>query len=78
MHKTSVYLTSEEVEQLRRAAARTGRSQAQLIREGLRLVTEQEQPAPRVFHSLGKGHGGGVPYRGWGAEELHRAVTSRG
>jgi len=78
MHKTSVYLTSDEVEQLRQAAARTGRSQAQLIREGLRLVTEQEQRAPRVFHSLGKGHGGGAPYRGWDAEELHRAVTGRG
>ncbi len=78
MHKTSVYLTSEEVERLRLAAARTGRSQAQLIREGLRLVTEGERPAPRVFHSLGKGHGGGAPYRGWDAEELHRAVTGRG
>ena len=78
MHKTSVYLTSEEVEQLRRAAARTGRSQAQLIREGLRLVTEGERPTPRVFHSLGKGHGGGAPYRAWDAEELHRAVTGRG
>jgi hypothetical protein len=78
MHKTSVYLTSEEVERLRRAAARTGRSQAQLIREGLRLVTDDEQPVPRVFHSLGKGHGGGAPYRGWDAEELHRAVTGSG
>lgn len=78
MHKTSVYLTSEEVEQLRRTAARTGRSQAQLIREGLRLVTEKERPTPRVFHSLGLGHGGGAPYRGWDADELHRAVTGGG
>ena len=73
MYKTSVYLTSDEVEQLRRAAARTGRSQAQLIREGLRLVTAEERPTPRVFHSLGKG-----PYRAWDAEELHRAVTGGG
>ena len=78
MYKTSVYLTSDEVEQLRRAAARTGRSQAQLIREGLRLVTAEERPTPRVFHSLGKGHGGGAPYRAWDAEELHRAVTGGG
>ena len=78
MHKTSVYLTTDEAEQLRRAAARTGRSQAQLIREGLRLVTADEQPRRRVFHSLGKGHGGGAPYRGWDMEELHRSVTGRG
>ncbi len=78
MHKTSVYLTVEEVERLRRAAARTGRSQAQLIREGLRLVTDEGRPAQRVFHSLGKGHGGGAPYREWDAEELHRRVTGRG
>jgi Ribbon-helix-helix protein, copG family len=78
MHKTSVYLTVGEAEQLRRAAARTGRSQAQLIRDGVRLVTAEEQPGPRVFHSLGKGHGGGAPYRGWDAQELHRSVTGRG
>jgi hypothetical protein len=78
MHKTSVYLTVDEAEQLRRAAARTGRSQAQLIREGVRLVTADGQPGRRVFHSLGKGHGGGASYRGWDADELHRSVTGRG
>lgn len=78
MRKTSVYLTAEEVEQLRRAADSTGRSQAELIREGLRLVTADEAPPPRVFHSLGKGHGGGAPYRAWDAEELHRSVTGGG
>ena len=78
MHKTSVYLTVDEVERLRRVAARTGRSQAQLIREGVRLVTAEEQPGPRVFHSLGQGHGGGASYRRWDARELHRSVTGRG
>jgi hypothetical protein len=78
MHKTSVYLTSGEAEQLRRAAARTGRSQAQLIREGLLLVTADEQPDRRVFHSLGKGRGGGARHQGWGADELYRSVTGRG
>ncbi len=78
MHKTSVYLTVGEAERLRRAAARTGRSQAQLIRDGVRLVTADEEPGPRVFHSLGKGHGGGAPYRAWDAQELHRSVTGRG
>jgi hypothetical protein len=38
MHKTSVYLTPEESHSLRLAAERTGRSQADLIREGVRLV----------------------------------------
>jgi hypothetical protein len=78
MYKTSVYLTASEAEQLRRAAARSGRSQAQLIREGVRIVTADEQPVSRVFRSLGKGHGGGAPYRSWDAEELHRSVTGRG
>ncbi len=75
MQKTSVYLDPGDVERLRRVAARTGRSQAELIREGVRLVTAQAQPAGRTFHSLARGHGGGAPYRAWDAEELHRSVT---
>jgi hypothetical protein len=75
MHKTSVYLDSGDVERLRRASARTGRSQAELIREGVRLVTADTQPAVRAFHSLAVGHGGGAPYSGWDAGELHRTVT---
>jgi hypothetical protein len=75
MHKTSVYLAPEEVELLQRAAARTGRSQAQLIREGVRLVTGQVEPGRRTFHSLGRGRGGGAPYRRWEAEELYRSVA---
>jgi Arc/MetJ-type ribon-helix-helix transcriptional regulator len=75
MHKTSVYLTSEEALRLRRAAVRSGRSQSELIREGLRLVTAHGGEERRTFHSLGVGHGGGAPYRRWDAEELHRAVS---
>ncbi len=75
MHKTSVYLDAGDVERLRSAAARTGRSQAELIREGVRMVTADARPAPRAFHSLAVGHGGGAPYRGWDADELHRAVS---
>jgi hypothetical protein len=77
MHKTSVYLTSEESHSLRLAAARTGRSQAELIREGVRLVATVSEREPRAFHSLAKGHGGGAPYRAWDAEELRRAATGR-
>lgn len=78
MHKTSVYLTPEEARHLRRAAARTGRSQSELIREGVRRVTGEGEAEGRTFHSLGKGHGGGAPYRRWDAEELHRSVRSGG
>jgi Ribbon-helix-helix protein, copG family len=78
MHKTSVYLSSEEVRHLRRAAARTGRSQAELIREGVRLVAVEDGGEPRTFHSLARGHGGGAPYRRWDAEELHRSVMGGG
>jgi hypothetical protein len=75
MHKTSVYLTPEEVELLSSAATRTGRSRAELIREGVRLVTGPAEPSQRTFHSLGQGHGGGAPYRRWDAEELYRTVA---
>jgi hypothetical protein len=78
MNKTSVYLTPEESHRLRLAAARTGRSQAELIREGVRLVTAAPKREQRTFHSLAKGHGGGAPYRAWDPEELHRTATGRG
>ncbi len=78
MPKTSVYLSPADAEHLRRAAARTGRSQADLIRDGVRRVTSEEQPGERVFRSMGAGHGGGAPYRRWDAEDLHRSVTGRG
>lgn len=78
MHKTSVYLTPEEALHLRRTAARTGRSQAELIREGVRLVTMETDGAGRTFHSLAKGRGGGAPYSRWDVDDLHRSVTGRG
>lgn len=77
MYKTSVYLNPAEMEGLRRAATRTGRSQAELIREGVRLVTAEARTVRRTFHSLGRGHGGGAPYVAWDAEELHRSVMGR-
>jgi Arc/MetJ-type ribon-helix-helix transcriptional regulator len=78
MYKTSVYLTPEEVESLRTASERTGRSRAELIREGVRLVTAGADAPARTFHSLGQGHGGGQPYRRWDADELYRDRTARG
>jgi hypothetical protein len=78
MQKTSVYLTPEEAELLRSTAAQTGRSRAELIREGVRLVTGNAEPKTRTFYSLGKGHGGGEPYRRWEAEELYRRKVASG
>jgi hypothetical protein len=72
MRKTSVYLTDDEAEGLRRAAAARDQSQAELIREGIRLVLESMGPPDREFRSMGKGSGGGSPYAPWDADELHR------
>lgn len=77
MHKTSVYLTPEEAQGLRLVASRTGRSQAELIREGVRLVTGAPGREQRTFRSMAKGRGGGAPHRRWDADKLHRAVTGR-
>lgn len=72
MIKTTVYLSEDEAAELRRVAAVTGKSQSELIREGVRHVVAQ---APeRKFHSLGKGQGDGTPYQGWDADALYREV----
>jgi hypothetical protein len=76
MYKTSVYLTPEESMRLKRVAMRTGRSQAELIREGVQLVTAEGE-LQRTFHSLGKGRGDGRGRARWDADELYRSVTGR-
>lgn len=49
MEKTTVYLSGELKGALRRAAAATGRSEAELIREGVGLVTGTHRVAePRL------------------------------
>ena len=48
MEKTQVYLHKEELDALRRAAARSGRSVAELVREGIRKVVLQPQAAGPV------------------------------
>ena len=77
MRKTSVYLTNEEAEGLRRVAMATGKSQAELIREGVRHVIDTEGAAARAFRSLGKGRGGGEPYIPWNPDELYTKVMGR-
>jgi hypothetical protein len=77
MRKTSVYLTDEEAEGLRRVAMATGKSQAEIIREGIRHVIDTEGGAAREFRSLGKGRGGGEPYTPWNPDELYMKVMGR-
>ena len=70
MRKTSVYLTEDEAEGLRRLAAREGRAQAELIREGVRRVIADIESEPRTFRSLGIGRGGGRKPGRWTADEV--------
>jgi Arc/MetJ-type ribon-helix-helix transcriptional regulator len=72
MRKTSFYLTDEDAERLSRLAMRDGKSQAELIREGVRLVIADIEARPRIFRSLGAGHGGGTKYPTWNADQLYR------
>ena len=72
MRKTSVYLSDHEAEGLRRVAAAQDRSQAELIREGIRLVIEEAGAPKREFRSMGKGRGAGRPFEHWDANDLHR------
>ena len=48
MEKTQVYLRKEELVALRRMAARSGRSVAQLVREAIRKVVLKPQPVGPV------------------------------
>jgi len=74
MRKTSVYLTDEEAEGLRRLALREGRAQAELIREGVRRVIAEIEAQPRSFRSLGAGRSGGrtAPVARWTSDDLYR------
>jgi ribbon-helix-helix CopG family protein len=48
MHRSTVYLPEELKDALRRTASATGMSEAELIREGVRRVTRDNSPQPRV------------------------------
>ena len=48
MEKTQVYLRKEELEALRKAAARSGRSVAELVRDAIRKVVLRPQTAGPV------------------------------
>jgi hypothetical protein len=70
VHKTTVYIDDSQAERLGRLASASGRSPAELIREGVERVLS-EAPS-RTFHSLGKGRSGGKGGRHWDADELYR------
>jgi hypothetical protein len=48
MEKTQIYLRKEELDALRKAAARSGRSVADLVREAIRKVVLKPQAAGPV------------------------------
>jgi predicted nucleic acid-binding protein len=48
MEKTQVYLRKEELDALRQAAARSGRSVAELVREAIRQVVLKPPPSGPV------------------------------
>lgn len=75
MRKTTVYLNEDEIEGLRWAAAATGKSQAELIREGVRRLL-QEGPK-RKFHSMGRGAGTGESRPRWSSEALREKTLGR-
>jgi Arc/MetJ-type ribon-helix-helix transcriptional regulator len=75
MRKTTVYLSDEQAEGLWRMAASRGKSQAELIREGVRRVVEE--PPPRTFRSMAKGEGTGEPHPRWQPDELHEKTFGR-
>ena len=69
-----MYLSDEEAEALRRTSIRTGRSQSDLIREGIRWVG---RPGKRKFHSMGAGRGLGGTTPTWDADGLYRKVMGK-
>lgn len=72
VRKTTVYLDDAQADRLGRLARATGRSQAELIRDGVERVLGE---APdRTFHSMGKGRSGGATKREWDADDLYRKV----
>jgi len=77
MVKTTVYLSEEEAQSLRRAARATGKSQSELIREGVRSVANPRSLPPRVFHSMAAGRSDGKKPRRWTSDELYRKVTGQ-
>ena len=56
MERTTVYLTDAQKRSLERAARASGRSEAELIREGVELVTARHASAEPVLPLFESGH----------------------
>ncbi|MGH2915817.1 MAG: ribbon-helix-helix protein, CopG family [Solirubrobacteraceae bacterium] len=74
MVKTTVYLEEQDAAALRRIAAETGRSQAEIIRDAIRRETLAA--GPRRLRSAAAGRGTGEPV-GRRADEIVRAELGR-
>lgn len=74
MVKTTVYLEDRDVAALRRMAAESGRSQAEIIREAVTRTTQAA--GPRRLRSAGVGQGTGEPI-GRNADEIVRRELGR-
>ena len=75
MRKTTVYLGEDEAEGLRRLAAATGESQAELIRKGVRRLLGEDQG--RKFYSMGKGVGAGEVRPRWSSDALREKTLGQ-
>ena len=73
MQRTTVYLSEQQAEALRRTARATGRSQSDLIREGVDLVTEVAADRPR-FRFIGTADGPVPSIYDWETDSLYRHV----
>jgi Arc/MetJ-type ribon-helix-helix transcriptional regulator len=69
MRKTSVYLDEAQVRTMKRLSEALGRSQAEIIREALRLYAETAV-GPRRFAMAASGRGSGVSVADIPEEEL--------
>jgi predicted DNA-binding protein len=69
VHKTSVYLTDEEIARLGRLAKREGTSQAEVIRRAIRLY-QPERRGDRDFALAGVADGPGASIADISDDEL--------
>jgi hypothetical protein len=69
VHKTSVYLSAEEISRLAALAEREGTSQAEVIRRAIRLY-EPERHGDREFALVGSSEGPGGSVADLSEDEL--------
>ena len=74
MVKTTVYLDERDAAALRRIAAETGRSQADIIREAISRTTQASGPRRLRSNAVGRGTGEAVARR---ADDIVRAELGR-